>query len=650
MSRASQSDNSTIVSLFPFLAVLLCTMGALLLILVVMVTVAREKAGEIAQAQQESPQDNGYSFDHERFARSLNLVSARNEVLHRRRNEAESRLRQEQLRLSHIEDHMRRLQDQLLSLQLAAAELDAMEQAHQDDHLTAQREVARLQKLIDETRKEIEQLRSAADGESSYAIIPYKGPNGTRRQPIYIECLRNEVILQPEGIRLTVKDFEPPLGAGNPLASALRTAREYMIRRNPEIGQSADTEPYPLIIVRPEGVMMYYRVRQAIECWDADFGYELVDAQMNLQFPPANPELANLEVRSIELARARQKMLAAAAPRAYAMSGAGSGTHAGGQGGFGDSDEFEGDLGDGFDGDLGLLGSPSAGLPGSTSASDLTPGDHAPPAPGGLQSSGSGSSAGGTESPSTGQPAGGSPTPSAIQGPKLATDRGSGAGHNASHQPTNSTPHNSWEHLGNLPAQPSQGADSGNRGTSGGTAGSAGGPTNPLATTGTSSVGTASDGLAQQGPSANFAVQSRPSETSSAGAGRDSFEPQRPGDVAVRRTIQVIVRRDRLSILPDREQSAQSGMVLTGGQEISLEGQTQFAVDEFVSALREHVRNWGIAGSGLYWKPVLNLNVGPDGQQRADEIMSLLENSGIDVQRAQAARRTDQTDAQTTRQ
>ena len=58
----------------------------------------------------------------------------------------------------------------------------------------------------------------------SYSVVPYDGPNGTRRRPIYIECLADAVVLQPEGVRLSEADFEGPLGPGNPLAAALRAA------------------------------------------------------------------------------------------------------------------------------------------------------------------------------------------------------------------------------------------------------------------------------------------------------------------------------------------------------------------------------------------------------------------------------------------
>ena len=70
--------------------------------------------------------------------------------------------------------------------------------------------------------------------------------------------------------------------------AALRAIREYYAR----IGPSGSAgEPYPLLIVRPEGVEAYAAARSAMRNWDDEFGYELVDPQMKLKFPDADPEL-----------------------------------------------------------------------------------------------------------------------------------------------------------------------------------------------------------------------------------------------------------------------------------------------------------------------------------------------------------------------
>ncbi len=92
---------------------------------------------------------------------------------------------------------------------------------------------------------------------NTYAVVPYLGKNGTRRRPIYIECRGDGVIIQPEGIRLTEEDFQGPMGPGNPLAAALRAAREHLAAQQKTSGGPIE-EPYPLLLVRPDGIAAYY--------------------------------------------------------------------------------------------------------------------------------------------------------------------------------------------------------------------------------------------------------------------------------------------------------------------------------------------------------------------------------------------------------
>ena len=87
---------------------------------------------------------------------------------------------------------------------------------------------------------------------------------------------------------LEARDFAEPLGPGNPLAAALRAAREYYAdRQTPTDG---GTDAYPLLLVRPDGIAAYYKVREAIASWDAEFGYELVEADWSLELPPPDPQ------------------------------------------------------------------------------------------------------------------------------------------------------------------------------------------------------------------------------------------------------------------------------------------------------------------------------------------------------------------------
>jgi hypothetical protein len=98
--------------------------------------------------------------------------------------------------------------------------------------------------------------------------------------------------------------------------------------------------------------------------------------------------------------------------------------------------------------------------------------------------------------------------------------------------------------------------------------------------------------------------------------------------VPVRRSIQIFVDRDRLTVASDELQ--RHGRV--PGKTIALQRDTVESIDELVDAVHEQIDGWGIAGNGLYWRPVLTLHVSPDGSRRADDLNRLLRNSGLELQ------------------
>jgi hypothetical protein len=108
-----------------------------------------------------------------------------------------------------------------------------------------------------------------------------------------------------------------------------------------------------------------------------------------------------------------------------------------------------------------------------------------------------------------------------------------------------------------------------------------------------------------------------------------------PRAVPVQRNIHVIVRDDQLAILPE---SGRTDGDATGGDVVPLKGDTIEALDEFVTHVRRHVEGWGMAGDGLYWRPVLVLNVGPNADRRAGDLARLLKNSGLEIRGNQTAR------------
>lgn len=293
--------------MFPFLAVLLCTMGALIVVLVV---IARHAQLQVAAEAQRAADQAGQS----ELATKRDELQWRIDELKKSRDQTKKLLNEKQLELSHIEDHARRIRDKLEELAAAKEHFQEMASGDAKENEELKSRLSRLRIDADRTKAEIEKLRRKnGPGGESYAIIPYHGPNETRRRPIYIECRGDSVILQPEGIVLTPEDFLVDLGPSNPLVAALRAAREYHVR-NQLAGKSDRSTPYPLFIIRPDGIEISYGARGAIASWGPEFGYELVAQDWPLEYPPPDPMLTLAMRQAVSEGRIRQAYLARAAP------------------------------------------------------------------------------------------------------------------------------------------------------------------------------------------------------------------------------------------------------------------------------------------------------------------------------------------------
>ncbi|NLE36538.1 MAG: hypothetical protein GX621_00775 [Pirellulaceae bacterium] len=305
---SKRSGGATSVSLFPFLAVLICTVGSLVLLLVVISRQARVEAARIA-TEQEAENDKQLEEDGEDVRWRIGHLRAALAATQEQLTEA-------RLNLGHVEDHARELRRHLGRLEETVKQLDdaASDSAEQ---AALRRQLDQVMAKIDETKAKVERARSEATEQGrSYAVIPYEGPNGTRRRPIYIECRADAIILHPEGIVFQPSDFEGSPGPSNPLAVALRAAREYLLEAG-RFDPVKAGEPYPLLLVRPTGVHSYYAAREAMSSWESDFGYELIDEDWELRFDPADPKLAQLLQREINRSRLQMEQMAKAAPRHY---------------------------------------------------------------------------------------------------------------------------------------------------------------------------------------------------------------------------------------------------------------------------------------------------------------------------------------------
>ena len=364
MSRRSRSSEDTF-TLFPFLAVLLCTMGSL-----TMIFVAVAQQGSDAPAEEiESNAD--VSFDPEHglaeisqygtviSANTLVETLARDELVKREpkmssledlnestspepedeferakrlagnmtfdevigekesvewfidemaavRERTEKSLQSERERLATAETSLAKLTSNAETLK---RKLEALTQSpdsnDNQDALALQEEINSVDAKIDQLKLDVDLLRKRnQNGNRSYSILPYQGKKGTFRRPIYVECTGNGVYLQPEGILFKESDFLLGRFPGNPFDRGLRVAARHYLETDGATTSSGDkVEPYPLLIVRPSGAPYFYAALSALSSWGDLYGYEFVEEDQAIEYPEADPTLKSLAQQQIDNSR-----------------------------------------------------------------------------------------------------------------------------------------------------------------------------------------------------------------------------------------------------------------------------------------------------------------------------------------------------------
>ncbi len=283
------------VSTFPFLAVLLCTMGSLILVLLVIDR--KGKAGARAKAMQAAIL---------RAREDESVLAARQAEWERRREALRSALEDEvdkvrdeasgiqqkagdvQLSMQTTELHLHELTQRVVNERaaLTVAEKDLLarrsELAANDQQSEATK--AQLRKMsadLDALERTVHDLKTARRRQQdTYSLIPYRGKHGDNRKPVYVECSRRGLVFFPDQQTLEGDDLAP------------MDIRQLVQRRlaQKRAAASKDDAPYLLMLLRPSGIANYYRTIGALVGLNIDFGYELVDEDWVLDFPEDDNE------------------------------------------------------------------------------------------------------------------------------------------------------------------------------------------------------------------------------------------------------------------------------------------------------------------------------------------------------------------------
>ncbi|WP_437194375.1 hypothetical protein [Planctomicrobium sp. SH527] len=121
-----------------------------------------------------------------------------------------------------------------------------------------------------------------------FEIETSDGRSGTQRRPILIECTADSLTFVSEKISISaamLNEFPPEY---NPLLAGTEALQAYWTAYDKQQGKQG-SKPYVLMIVRPGGTVGYYVARKFLEKIDEDFGYELVSATAEFKWPDADP-------------------------------------------------------------------------------------------------------------------------------------------------------------------------------------------------------------------------------------------------------------------------------------------------------------------------------------------------------------------------
>jgi len=232
------------VSLFPFLAVLVCTMGALILLLLVTTRRIRQKQEESATIVMKD-KNIGDSVVGTITPEQLAEAESRLEAAKRHHERASNRLRQMQDQRDLLIEERDNMQDELTKLHAALNrrktrdEANAAELHNQQQHLracqtacdAAHDDVEKARKAVREAESKladaegaalhtemlvaqqlsaIETLRKqrqlnqerVADAGTAETLIEFSGPRGTARTPIIVDVDANGFLFPASGIRV----------------------------------------------------------------------------------------------------------------------------------------------------------------------------------------------------------------------------------------------------------------------------------------------------------------------------------------------------------------------------------------------------------------------------------------------------------------
>lgn len=328
------------ISLFPFLAVLVCAMGALILLLLVLTRKIRhEQSGGDAPAVAAAPAAVTFPDRSQEIAAletERNSVSSEVLRLLQQVSELEQSVSLQQTTIAGLRDQCAELAGTLQAaestpddagidgLQVRISRLRSQQVVlrqrleEQEQHLLAKQlqlkavtetSAAAKEKLyamnssIVALRKQVQDAQQTAASAGTETILEFTNTVGTTRTPIIVEVTREGYKIQPTGIMIRSKDMEGFPVSDTPLSAAILAVHRERARG------SVTSQPYVLLLVRPTGSEAFYPAQGILANEKIHFGYELIEADKTIATGESAPtEIAAAEAAMAEAFRRREKI------------------------------------------------------------------------------------------------------------------------------------------------------------------------------------------------------------------------------------------------------------------------------------------------------------------------------------------------------
>ncbi|MFQ5732785.1 MAG: hypothetical protein ACE5KM_12635 [Planctomycetaceae bacterium] len=303
------------VSLFPFLAVLMCAMGALILLLIVITRRVREQTlarsavvtptgDEVLPVEPAAvptlPKLHAVIPSPPETDRIMAASMAEVDKTDARRRAELQRLRAAYAaltaerrrlaaRLAAGERKRNATQAQLRSLRVVRSNFGKKSEAKANRAGRLETEVRGQVAALDGLRRKLQALKlQKAETSSKFAIVPFDGRTGTTRRPIFIECTKDALRILPERVEITAEQLKGFSAYRNPVLAAARSLIQYWVSKR-HTGSADEPRPYVLLLVRPGGSVAYYAARKMLRNLGEPIGYELIEADWKLKLPPVEP-------------------------------------------------------------------------------------------------------------------------------------------------------------------------------------------------------------------------------------------------------------------------------------------------------------------------------------------------------------------------